>query len=119
MAAPVTGNGSLTCAHGGTLSLTAAGKLTAGGEGNPVQVFSSAGYQGSYTGCANPTNSGGPCTSTVPLPAEANPVSATRLTIGGSPALLSSLTANTLPAGAPVGVPLQNITPGQTKLTAS
>lgn len=44
-----------------------------------------------------------------------NPGSATKVTVGGTPALLDQLTANTMPAA----TPLQSIDPGQTKLTAS
>jgi len=112
MAAPVTSKGVFSCAHKGTMSLSAASKLTVGG--NPVQVFSSGGYTGAYGGCQNPQNAGGPCASTVPAPPP-NPGSAAKLTTAGLPALLSGLTANTLPAG----VSLTSVDPGQTKLTAS
>ena len=113
MAAPVTSKGSLSCAHGGTMSLQAASKLTLNGD--PVQAFSPGGYSGSYDKCTYPENSGGPCAQTTPVPPAGNPGSATKLTVGGSPALLSQLTANTMPAG----TPLQAVAPGQAKLTAS
>jgi hypothetical protein len=109
MAAPVTTKGVLACAHQGALSLGAASKLTV--EGDPVQTFS-ASYTGSYAGC---TSNSGQCTTTTPFPAAANPGSAVKLTISSAPALLSTLTANTTPAG----TPLKSVDPGQTKLTAS
>ena len=111
--APVTSKGIFSCAHSGTMSLQATSKLTV--DTHPVQTFSSGGYTGSYDNCKNPQNAGGQCASTTPVPPTGNPGSATKLTIGSSPALLSELTANTMPAA----TPLQSVDPGQTKLTAS
>jgi hypothetical protein len=113
---PVTPKGTFTCAHSGTAHPAGTSKLTVADQ--PVLPFSAADALMAYEKCTNPDNAGGKCAKTIPMPAVANPGAAVHLTVGGAPALLDALTANTNPP-APPGTPLASVKPGQTRLTAT
>ncbi|HET9141625.1 hypothetical protein [Actinophytocola sp.] len=112
MSAPVTTNGSVLCAQGGSTPLTEDGPLTV--QQGTVLPFSAVANFGVYAGCVfgSPPGSN-PCTTTTPDPPP-NPGRSGRLTVRGEPVLLDALTARSAPAGTPV-----TVTAGQTKLTAS
>ncbi|MEU7790626.1 MULTISPECIES: hypothetical protein [unclassified Amycolatopsis] len=110
MAFPVTENGSVGCDHQGAVSLPAVsdGRLTVGG-GKAV-LFAGL-LQQPYVNCVAPSPPG-VCVSTLPAPPDAG--RSARLTVGGAPVLLDSLTADSLPSATPV-----TVAAGQSVLTAS
>ncbi len=111
MASPVTTSGKLTCAHAGSPTLSSSAKLNAGGA--PVIQFSSLSTFTPYTGCTyvNPGGTNQPCAAvTVNSGGQAS-----KLTVGGQPALLDDLVAQT---ENPPNTPY-TVTAGQSKLTAS
>jgi hypothetical protein len=108
MAFPVTTDGSVTCAHDGTVTLAGDKRLTVNHQ--QVVPFPAPPF-GPYAGCGESTPPG-PCASTVPSSPDSG--RSGRLTVGGAPVLLSSLQATSAPAGTPV-----TVSAGQTVLTAS
>ncbi|NBH03089.1 hypothetical protein [Amycolatopsis sp. SID8362] len=110
MAFPVTGNGSVECDHHGAVSLPAVsdGRLVVAG-GKAV-LFAGVLTQ-PYAKCAAPSPPG-VCVTTLPSPPDSG--RAARLTVGGAPVLLDSLTATSLPSATPV-----KVAAGQSVLTAS
>lgn len=111
MASPVTTSGKLTCCHSGSPTLSSSTKLNAGG--SPVIPFSSLSTFTPYTGCTyvNPSGTNQPCTTAT----VASGGQASKLTVGGQPALLDDLVAQT---ENPPTTPY-TVTAGQSKVTAS
>ncbi|WP_290060886.1 hypothetical protein [Amycolatopsis solani] len=110
MAFPVTENGSVECDHHGAVSLLAVsdGRLVlAGGKA----VLFAGVLDKPYANCGAPSPPG-TCASTLPAPPDSG--RAARLTVGGAPVLLDSLTANSLPSATPV-----KVAAGQSVLTTS
>ncbi|WP_370963854.1 hypothetical protein [Amycolatopsis sp. cg9] len=110
MAFPVTESGSAECDHHGAVSLPAVAdrRLTVGGD--QVVLFDGLLTQ-PYLQCEAPIPPG-KCVSTLPAPPDSG--RAARLTVGGAPVLLDSMSASSLPAATPV-----KLAAGQSVLTAS
>ncbi|GGX56849.1 hypothetical protein GCM10010321_87520 [Streptomyces chartreusis] len=114
----------LTCSHGGRLRLTGGSRhLTVRGKG-ALTVGSEAGVTfGSAANpvpgmvvpcaCADPTGRPAPCVTTAALP----PGQSHKLSVGGTPVLLSTARGVTLPPGAPPGT-WSVADPGQNLLEA-
>lgn len=110
MGKAVTIKGSFACAHSGTAKLADAPvpvtdkRLTVSGDA--VALFPGVGNVGPYNGCKlNPPPPPPPCLATALAEAPPpNPGQSGRLTVGGAPVLLDSLTADSLPAKTPVTV---------------
>ncbi len=114
MAKVLTTASSVTCAHGGTVGTSSTAKLAVNGA--PVLLAASVAGK-TVAGC---TVTDDPNTATKHCTAVAGILSgpATRLTVGGKPVVLETLTGSTDGTPPPTGAALGPATASQTKLQA-
>ncbi|AIE86497.1 hypothetical protein [Fimbriimonas ginsengisoli] len=109
----LTVNSTVQCAHGAKIALTSDAKLSVGG----AKVLLLAGIQGAtVNGCTNPTD---PNTSSLTCATVATATgTATKLTVGGKPVVLDSLSGTTNGTPPPSGASISVADVGHQKLKA-